>query len=333
MEIKMRLDLNFYLPVVEEITFLSGWKGFANFKYRFVSEKKPQEVIGFPEVTHTSILMAYYPEMPWQKDLDDCGAAVVNCMIFLNNFIDSYRLASGLEYIKNFTLSDLPPYIVIEVDGKNIGYTLPHFLTSAINDQGTKEAAAIALEQVNVWRLHRPFEIIDRFRSRAIHHLYTQEFLFAIVELQTSFETYIRMCHHIILESQGADAEDIEAKMAMPLKNAIEHHLSKGLDENLKISENPVMSEWNDKLYSLRNRIVHSGLSYILADDAYSAYDSYQKAINYLSDLMVRQKLIGADKMVDVKSLNKNIEENIDSETIIKEMKDRGIVTFLEDMQ
>lgn len=327
----MRFDLNFYLPIVEDITFVSGWQDFAKFKYRFVEVKKRQNLIGFEEVVHTSIIMDYYPEMEWQKDLSDARAAITNCLIFLNNFIDAYRLVSGFEYIKNFALTDLPPYLNMEIDGLQTLYTLPHFVTESERPEISREVVAKALEQSTAWRLFRPLEIIDRFRSKAIHHMYNEEFVFAIIELQTSFETYIRLCHHIILDRQGKSEEYIESKMSIPLKNAIEQHLSKGLNENLKIHENPVMMKWNTTLYKMRNNIVHSGLSYITGSDAYAAYDAYQQAINYLSDLMVREKLINANKMININDLNKNILENIDPEKIIKEMKSRGIATFLED--
>lgn len=329
--IKLKFELNFHLPVVEDITFISGFPDFATFKYRFIETSRVTNIRGFEDIPSTTILIEYFPEMPEKGNLSDPRSAFANCFIFLNNFIDVYRFVNGLEQIKNFTILDLPPYIIMNIDGADVLYTLPQFFELVSKPETSTEMVDKALSQLNLWRLRQPLEVIDKFLSKAIHHIYNEEYVFAIIELQTSFESYIRLCQHIILEKEGASEEDIEKSMMFPLKNTIEQYLAKGLNENLKIGRNEIMTKWHNTLYKNRNDIVHSGLSYITGDEVYSSYYAYQVAVNYLSDLMVREKLITPEKKVNITSLNKNIHNGYDEDTILEILKSKGIASFLED--
>ena len=325
--VKLQFDLKFHLPFFGEHTAVHTLPDFATFKYRFVQIEKLQESESFPEATATTIMMEYLDHRLLSGEVDEITAsAFLNCLIFMNNYIDAYRLANKVAHLKNFNISDLPPVMLMEMGDSQVLYTLPQFSTITGTEMGTKEMSQLAIEKFMVWRQHRPFEIIDRFHSKAVHHLYTEEFIFAIIELQTSFEAYIRLCQHVILAKQDADEIEVERKLGMPLKNAIQHHLSTGLREDLNYETNSVMAKWNKTLYRLRNEIVHSGLNYISGNEAYEAFDAYQSCINYLSNLMVREKLITQDKMVNIDDLNKNIKENHDYDKTFAELKRRGIL-------
>ncbi|WP_316738360.1 HEPN domain-containing protein [Pedobacter aquatilis] len=329
--VKLNFELSFHLPISGEKTSVHIMPDFATFKYRFVHEIKQTGDELNPEVTTTTIMMEYiYQRELLSERSEIASGAFMNCLIFMNNYIDAYRLANNVPYIKNFNLLDLPPVITISTEKEEYAYMLPQFSTIG-STEGSMDMATAAVEKFVTWRMHRPLEIIDRFHSKAIHHFYTEEFVFAIVELQTSFESYIRLCQHIILDSQGIAENEIEIKLNMPLRNTIEHLISKGLKENLGFDTNPIISKWFNTLYKLRNQIVHNGMSYILGDQAYEAYDAYQDCINYLSDLMVREKLIPEDKMIRIANLNKNIKENHNEQATIDKLKERGFFAFLAD--
>ena len=155
-------------------------------------------------------------------------------------------------------------------------------------------------------------------------HLYTEQFTFAIIELNTSFETYIRLCQKLILVKQGKSDSEIEQKLSISFRNTIEDHLGPALGENLKFEESPIMIDWNAKLYSLRNKIVHSGHCYISGNEAYDAYDSLQKTVNHITDLMVNNGFMEEHGKIKIEDLNKNTPEAVDKERLMKKLRDRG---------
>jgi len=115
--IKLRFELSFFLPIVSD-TFISFWPDFASFKYRFIHANHQSSLLGFPEEKKNTIIVEYFPEMNWQENLSDPRPAFANCMIFLNNFIDAYRLANGIDYRRNFSISDLPSFMITNVVDK-----------------------------------------------------------------------------------------------------------------------------------------------------------------------------------------------------------------------
>jgi hypothetical protein len=139
------------------------------------------------------------------------------------------------------------------------------------------------------------------------------------------------MCHHLILVKLYKNDEEIMKASNLPFKNTIQHHLGPLLKEDFDFAINCILSDWNSSLYDLRNNIVHSGHSYISGTQAYAAYDSYQKAVNYITDLMVRENYLDEGKLFKVGDLNKNTSENVDSDKVINKLNKLGILTFLEE--
>lgn len=332
MVVKLSFELKYYIPIVDDITFVHSYADFATFKYRFVRIAHISNDPVIAEFSTTTIIIEFIPEIDvssWDME-KHAKEAFIACLLFINQYLDAYRLANNIEFISNFTIPDLPPYIIMIIGDDTIGYTLPHLTKVAGISTPSKDMTKLATEKIMVWDAYRRFGVIDKFRSKAIYHLYTEEFMFAIIELQTSFEAYIRMCQHLILQKQNLPEAEIEKYLLFPLKNTIEQHLAKALKENLDFKTNMHISKWNLCLYKLRNEIIHTGRMVFFGNEGYEAYDSYQEVINYLSDLMVREKLISADKNIDVTDLNKNIFENHDPILAKEELKKRGILTFLE---
>jgi len=332
MAVKLSFELKYYIPIVDDITFIHSYPDFATFKYRFVKIAQTSTDPVIPEFSTTTIYIEFIPEIDvsgWDIERH-AKEAFTACLLFINQYLDAYRLANNIEFTSNFSIPDLPPYILMTIGDDTIGYTLPHLTKVAGIGTPNRDMAKLATEKIIVWDAYSRFGVIDKFRSRAIYHLYTEEFMFAIIELQTSFEAYIRMCQHLILQKQNFPEAEIEKHLLFPLKNTIEQHLAKALKENLDFRINPHIVKWNRCLYKLRNEIIHTGRMIFYGNEAYVAYDSYQGVINYLSDLMVWEKLIPADKNIHVTDLSKNIFENHDLNRTKEELEKRGILTFLE---
>lgn len=326
--VKIEFPLPFHIPIEDGLKIISNYKDIATFKFE-CKEYKNESFKSRPEIEEfcTSINIEFLSYIS-PEDASDAllRQAVFHSIIYLNNFLDSFRLITNLNFIRNFSITDLPPVINIEIGKQRFLYiTTP---TTIVNNAKSLNAENLSYVQgrINAWGRNRYFEVIDKFLSKAIHHLYTEEFLFAIIELQTSFESYIRMCHNLILIKDGATDDKIEKAKHYPLKNTIINHIGKALDTDLDFQNNPIINKWYEKLYSLRNMIVHSGQSYISGDMAYEAYDSLDEAINYLNDLMVSKDYMELGGKVIIEELNRNTPEDVDSKEVEKRLRERGFI-------
>ncbi len=327
--VKIEFPLPFHIPIEDGLKIVSDYKDFATFKFEckeYINDsfKSRPEIEEYCTSIHLEFLSYKSPEDASIELL--MRQAVFNSIIYLNNFLDCFRLITDLNFIRNFSITDLPPIIHIEIEDQKLLYiTTP---TTIINNPEPLNAEKLKHIQSRIlaWDRNRYFEVIDKFLSKAIHHLYTEEFLFAIIELQTSFESYIRMCHNLILIKNGEDDDKIEKAKNYPFKNTIVDHIGKALDVNLDFKSNPVINKWYEKLYSLRNNIVHSGQSYISGDMAYEAFDALDESINYLNDLMISKKYMETGGKVIIEELNRNTPEHVNFEEVEKRLKDRGLL-------
>jgi hypothetical protein len=322
-KVRIYFPLPFYLPIEENNQIGCHYSGFALFK--FFCDKIINSSNDTNEV-FTLITIDFLLEKNEDIEIDSLmRVAVINSIIYLNNFIDSFRLVNNLNFIKNFTITDLPPIINIDIDGENYSYvTTP---TSILQDKSYNlELLNKTLERFNIWSKHRYFEVIDKFLSKAIYHLYAEDFVAAIIELQTSFECFIRLCHNLILIHQNADEAKIEAAKEYPLKNTLIDHIGKALDEDFDFIRNPLVNGWYENLYKLRNRIVHSGYCYVSGNEGYLAYESLEKIVSYINNLMVMKGFMEIGGNVEINKLNKNTQEDVDFNAVIDRLKEKGLI-------
>lgn len=327
--VKIEFPLPFHIPIEDGLKVLSDYENFATFKFEFKeykndSFKSKAEIEEFCTSIHMEFLSYTIAEdAPIEQIMRE---AVLNSMIYLNNFLDSFRLITDLNFIRNFSITDLPPIIDIEIGEQKLLYiTTP---TTIVNKPTPLNAEKLTHVQNRIiaWDNNLYFEVIDKFLSKAIHHLYTEEFIFAIIELQTSFESYIRMCHYLILIKKGESDETIEKAKNYSFRNTIVDHIGKSLDVDLDFENNPVIKNWYINLYSLRNKIVHSGLSYISGDEAYAAFDALDENINYLNELMVNKGFMEPGGKVIIEELNRNTPEHLDSKKVEERLRERGFL-------
>lgn len=327
--VKIEFPLSFYIPIEEGLQGLSSYQGFAAFKFKFITYKNESiKSIAELEELCTTILIEYIPLYDTSKlsSEDILRHAVLNCITHLNNFLDSFRLLTNLNYIKNFNITDLPPIIYIELNGDNIAYmTTPTTLLNNPSPLNSKKIQAIQ-NRIEAWNRNPYFEVIDKFLSKAIHHLYTEEPIFAIVEMQTSFEVYIRLCHNLILTKDNASIEKINAAKKYALKNTIIDHIGRKLDVDLNFNTNPIVNQWYTKLYSIRNNIVHSGLSYISGNQSYEAFDALEQIIGYINKLMVTKEYMEKGGEVIIKPFDKNTSDYVSREEVIENLKNKGFL-------
>jgi hypothetical protein len=326
--VKFEFLLPYYLPIEENCQIIRHYEDFASFK--FICKKVKNEsfkTIAETEEFCTAIQFEFMPKEDNSTENSDLmKRALFNGLIFMNNFIDCFRLVNDFDFIKNFSITDLPPVIEIEVNGeKNLYITSPQALIEDKTPLGT-DKIHLTQSRMESWDRNKRVEVIDKFLSKAKNHLFREEFLYAIIELQTSFESYIRLCHFLILEKNGEDESKIEAAKDYPFKNTIVDHIGRELGKDLHFERNSIVKNWNEKLYILRNQVVHSGLSYISGEQAYDAYDSLEEIVKYINKLMVDKGYMDEGGKVHVSRLNKNIEENVDHDKVLEKLKEKGFI-------
>jgi len=326
--VRMNFPLPFYIPIEEGNQIIRDYEDFATFKFTCKKVKNDSfKAIAETEEFCTQIKMEFSFNKEGEIEKEDLmRRAIFSSLIFLNNFLDSFRLVNNFNFIRNFTITDLPPIIEIEIATEKINYVTSPTTIAQDKIPLNLEQLKKTQSRLSAWDSHKYFEVIDKFLSKGIHHLYTEEFLFAIVELQTSFESYIRLCHYLILNKQGADEVKIEAAKEFPLKNTIIDHIGRALGENFDFNDNTTINNWYEKLYKLRNNIVHSGLSYISGEQAYDAYDSLEAVVKYINNLMIVKGFMEIDGKVEISQLNKNISENVDFDKVKEKLKQKGLI-------
>lgn len=335
--VKIHFPLPFYIPIESDSTYMLDLHKLATHKFKFITKEGDSAENGVKSNQKSTIIIAEITSdsLIENSTIQDIVLhSVVNAITTINNFLDALRLDANWNFIPNFSVTDLPTIIEFEIDGETFSYiTQPTRILRLLDldKEHANRAAGRALSRISMWYENPQLEVIDKFLSKGIHHLYTEEFTFAIVELQTSFETYIRLCQRIILTKNGKTESEIETALDFPFRNTIEHHLGSALGADLKFKANPKIKAWYDTLYTLRNKIVHKGESYISGDAAYAAYDALQEVVNYITGLMVDNGYMHEDGKITIADFNKNTPSDVDRNKIHEALIKQGIIKEIED--
>jgi len=116
--VKIEFPLPFHIPIEDGLKILSDYANFATFKFEFKkykneSFKSKAEIEEFCTSIHMEFLSYYITDdAPIEQVMRE---AVMHSIIYLNNFLDSFRLITDLNFIRNFNITDLPPIINIEI--------------------------------------------------------------------------------------------------------------------------------------------------------------------------------------------------------------------------
>lgn len=330
--LKIELPLPFKLPIKDGLTMITED---INETYEVIF-KHQKEKYGFEDdeedkLYEFTLALVEYKLIDSEKDKIDIKTllhiAVAQSIRYVNQFIDALRHVLNIRILNNFTIKDLPK--LIRVTYKNEGY---FYLTDAIEFIENKieaddEDMQAVIDTLGIWRRYPDKEVIDKFYNKAKYHLAREDFIFAIIELQTSFEIFVRDAYHLILIKNKATKYEIEKSYKIAFRNLIERNLSKKLNVNLNFKDSVEIKNWYDNLYSIRNKIVHGKMTYVDGNTAYKAYDSYILARNYINNLLIEKGYLPQDMREDLKLFVKNSKENIDENKLLKEAKKIGLVS------
>ncbi|NPV51734.1 MAG: hypothetical protein HPY60_11150 [Candidatus Methanofastidiosum sp.] len=329
MEIKANFKLPFKLPIKDGLKLLSSYN-FANLCTVFESVQNEVELLdNNAKVINSSLNITYFPCNGLENENNKQTILyyfVINTIWYINRIIDSFRITFGLSHLRNITIRDLPTAIIIELDNDTFAYlTNTEFMNEdllVIDNDGISKISSTLTSM----DLYPDIYLVENFYESAKTHLYRENFIRAIIDLQTSFEIFIRNTLRLILTKQGSSKDLIEKASSIPFRNVIEQELSSYLKENLKFNNAGPIKEWNQDLYLLRNKIVHSGFTHITGKESILAIESYEKARNFISDLLIREGYLSKDGKIGLKLFQKNEYDLERGKNLVKLMKEKGLI-------
>lgn len=327
------IKLPFKLPIKDEYQFGSGYE-FGEFFSTFYSYKKEVIIEDVPPLLKycTSIEIRFLPKEGLYSNIEKdelLRSAVLNFLEYINRFIDALRSCYGLDYIYNITIADLPEYLIIDLDGEGCLYlTRPQeFLREEVTLNA--ESMRIVGSTLATWDMYPDQFLVDKFFDSAKSHMYKEQMLNAVIDLQTSFEIFIRNTHRLILLKEGESQEEIERASSFPFRNVIERHIATALSVDLNFVNEGLINKWYKNLYVLRNQIVHQGRVHVSGNEVYDAYDAYVAVRNYLADCLVEKGYLSEEGKVDLELFEKNIKGSIDVNEIIRRFQEEGLIEYI----
>lgn len=115
----------------------------------------------------------------------------------------------------------------------------------------------------------------EELLQNAEDYLFLENFRASVIEAESAFETLvIRILRDNFIKTGDSEPDADNKLEKTPFKNLLTDHLKKYTKSDFTTS--PEYKNWNDECYSLRNKIVHSGLTPIESD--------VQKAITVTKD-------------------------------------------------
>jgi len=217
---------------------------------------------------------------------------VSNIISYINHFISALRIEYRLSYLQNITTHDLPKILVIFVNDEGSIYFIDDFLYE--HPDFDVDAMQKVLSTMTLMELYPGTYLVDEFYHSALSELRKENFNRFIVDIETSFEIFIRNTLRLVMIRNGTAEGDVENAAFFPFRNAIEQHLARYLDENLSFEENTIINTWYQNVYMPRNQLVHKGIpiDFVVAGKAVEAYHSAQQ---YITDLLIRNSYLDAE--------------------------------------
>lgn len=147
-----------------------------------------------------------------------------------------------------------------------------------------------------MWGTYLEIFLFEKFFATARSHLCKEQMIKAVIDLQTSFEIFIRNSHKLLLLHNNSSQDEVDKAQTISFRNVMEDHVGRMLGANLKFNESTgPIADWYEKLYKLRNEIVYSGRVRVSGEEDYNAFDAYVNARNHIADLLQGAGLMNAN--------------------------------------
>lgn len=210
MNVIIDFPIPFKLPIENGTEIISSYEKMADFKLTFNRKQYTyifkDQIESETQYELTTIKVEYSPNKSQKKETDvNCifHYAVVNSLCYINRFLDAFRNTFESRDIHNITITDLPTTIPIEYDGEYYEYVTYPLEEVREEYEVDKEGVCKVLKILSTWDAYPEIETVGRFFDLARYHLAKEQFAYAIIELQTSFEVFIRNYISDCLSKEG----------------------------------------------------------------------------------------------------------------------------------
>ncbi len=315
----IEIPIPYWIPIENGSTFVSSFDK-KDYKVSFSVTFKKNKNIGTDLKIKFLITDNRFHEIDFSIRTN---LAVVLTLKHINRLFDVMRDVTDFHQIPNISIIDLPTFINISYNDNKFQY-----VTNPKKEKGKikikKDFIQKYIQIISIWDNYPEIEIVDKYHGYAKYHLDREELNEAILDLQTSFEVFLRHSYKYILT---IDKISLPKNIyEIPLRNLIENILSKHLGENLSYNQNKIISSWYNSLYRLRNKIIHEGYSTTDGNQAYLAYDSYFNARNYIADLMRKRGYLNENMDIDLSVYKKNLPTENEKNEILRELKKKNML-------
>lgn len=329
MEIKSNFILPFKLPIKDGLKQISGYD-FAEIytEYSTITEGSNIE---FNNIKHlrTQMIITYFPNNSMENEKNSSLILryfVLNSLYHINKIIDGLRLLFGLQFIHRITVRDLPTALIIDIDDEEYIYlTNNDMVRESVLINNAQDFAELGSILTSM-DMYPEIYLVDIFYESAKTALHQERFTNFIIDIQTSFEIFIRNSYRLILKKENTPEKDIEKANKYAFRNIIEQHLAKHLKEDLHFFNNAKINKWYEKIYLKRNLIVHNGNMDIMGEEANEAILAYEDTRKYISDLLIREGYLDNDGKVDLNLFLKNEFDIEKSKELLNNMIQRGLI-------
>ncbi len=199
----------------------------------------------------------------------------------LNRLIEVYRFTTGEFYLDTLPKNELPDFEVLIVnDDGTLSPDMTHVwsfglgLTLARTARVPDEARQLLVESTEL-----PIARILYLNARREELL--ENYRLAVVEAESAFEVSVHEIVSRYYRNGGVSPAKIDNILDAGLKNLLQDHVPKSCGKQFVGTEEHGV--WEARLYDLRNKIVHQGVS-VTADDARNALAAAERALEWLAN-------------------------------------------------
>lgn len=229
---------------------------------------------------------------------------------YVNTIVAAFRRHISYANVRPISVVDMPLTLQVRYDSEESVYiSNPHLLF----DQWVAEIETEQLQRIGstlaTWNKYPDQSLPDQLFDLAQGNLFREDFSAAIIQLQTSFEVFVDNCLRLGWMRRGLDEETISKRLENTLfKKKLQTHLSEltGLSLDFSSLQCKELLDWHQKLYMVRNRIVHEGKAISDRSTGFEALGAYIAFRNLLATQLAKAGILSEGGNVNLGIFERN---------------------------
>ncbi len=200
---------------------------------------------------------------------------------FINQFLAIYRSFYQSTDVRPINLLDLPHVLIMTHNKEKFCYVLRQ-MPEMKKALPMEEISKPIVNTIKLWEQYPEIELIEKLYESANHNAFIENNREAIIDIQTSFEIFIRMILHIIYRKEKKTTDPLSSFSMKEVFKCLKEYIDDGSIDEL-------IAQWRKNIYEMRNSILHEGKANLTIYEALTAIDTYCKVRGCIADLMVKK--------------------------------------------